>query len=130
MDRILGVLSGILGFLGVALGAFGAHGLRAFLASQADGEQRRAWWETAAHYHLIHALAIGVTALLVARASGSAGTVAGFCFAGGIALFSGSLYVMTLTGQRWLGAITPLGGLLFLVGWAALAVAAFRELGH
>jgi uncharacterized membrane protein YgdD (TMEM256/DUF423 family) len=126
MERIFGTLSGVLGFLAVALGAFGAHGLRAFLERLPDGEQRRAWWETAAHYHLTHALAIGLCAYLASRGSGGASTAAGFLFAGGVLLFSGSLYAMTLSGLRWLGAVTPLGGLLLLAGWAAFAWAAFR----
>lgn len=130
MDRILGALSGVFGFLAVALGAFGAHGLRSYLANLPDGEQRRAWWETAAHYHLTHALAIGLCALLVSRtASHTVGSVAGLCFTFGVVLFSGSLYAMTLGAPRWLGAITPFGGLLMLAGWAAFALAAYRGLG-
>ncbi len=130
MDRFLGVTSGVLGFLAVALGAFGAHGLRAFLDAKPDAAQRRAWWETAAHYHLTHALAIGLCAFLVARApTGTLGGPAGLCFAAGIAVFSGSLYAMTLGAPRWFGAITPIGGLLLLAGWALFAVAAYRGLG-
>jgi uncharacterized membrane protein YgdD (TMEM256/DUF423 family) len=127
MERILGTLSGVFGFLAVALGAFGAHGLRAFLEQKPDGAQRAAWWETAAHYQLTHALAIGLCALFASRAVGGANTAAGFLFAGGIVVFSGSLYAMTLTGVRWLGAVTPLGGLLFLAGWAAFAWAALKR---
>jgi uncharacterized membrane protein YgdD (TMEM256/DUF423 family) len=127
LERTLFGVSGIAGALAVALGAFGAHGLRAFLAALEDGAQRRAWWDTAAHYHLAHALAIAVAAYLCGRSGGSGPAVtAGFCFAGGIVLFSGSLYAMTLTGVRALGAVTPLGGLLFIAGWLAIAVAAFR----
>ncbi len=107
-----------MGFLGVALGAFGAHGLRGFLAGKPDADQRLAWWQTGAQYHLVHALAIG----LAAAVSGAAA----WLFLGGIALFSGSLYVMTLTGKRALGAVTPLGGLLFLAGWVAIVVAAAK----
>jgi uncharacterized membrane protein YgdD (TMEM256/DUF423 family) len=128
MERTLLVLAGVQGFLAVALGAFGAHGLKARLGGLADGAQRLAWWETAAHYHLAHALAIGLSALLVSRApSSAAASVAGFCFTGGILLFSGSLYAMTLTGVRALGAVTPLGGLLLLAGWAAVVIAALRS---
>jgi uncharacterized membrane protein YgdD (TMEM256/DUF423 family) len=110
----------VLGFLGVALGAFGAHGLKKRLADAADGEQRLAWWNTGAQYHLIHALAIGL-ATARPEVMHHGGATAAWLFAGGIALFSGSLYTMTLTGRRALGAITPLGGLLFLAGWAAIA---------
>lgn len=128
MERLFLILSGTFGALGVALGAFGAHGLRARLAALADGADRRAWWETAAHYQLIHALAIALAAYVVGKREGSSpfGTAAGFCFAGGIVLFSGSLYAMTLTGIRALGAVTPVGGLLFIAGWVAVAVAAWQ----
>lgn len=122
MERTYFVLAGAMGFLGVALGAFGAHGLKAFLADKADGAQRLAWWQTGAQYHLVHALAIGLGGVVAGRTPG--GTPCGWLFAGGIALFSGSLYVMTLTGKRALGAITPLGGALMLAGWAAFGWAA------
>ena len=122
MERTYFLLAGALGFLGVALGAFGAHGLKKRLDGLPDGEQRLAWWQTGAQYHQIHALAVGLAAVIAARAPG--GTIAGWLFLGGIALFSGSLYVMTVTGKRALGAVTPLGGLLFLAGWIAIVVAA------
>lgn len=119
------MMAGVHGFLAVALGAFGAHGLRASLAEVEDGARRLEWWSTAAQYHLVHALAIGVAALLMARAPGPA-AVAGVAFSVGAVVFSGSLYTMTLTGIRGLGAVTPLGGLAFLVGWAALTVAGWQ----
>jgi len=128
MQRVLLVVSGVYGFLAVALGAFGAHGLKSRFAALPDLEQRLAWWQTAAHYHLIHALAIGLAGLLVARA-GAPAIWSGWCFAGGVLLFSGSLYVMTLTGVRSLGAITPVGGLFMLAGWLALVAAAWRMIG-
>jgi uncharacterized membrane protein YgdD (TMEM256/DUF423 family) len=111
--------SGISGFLAVALGAFGAHGLQARLADAADGAKRLGWWQTAAHYHLMHALALAAVAFVIARAPQA--RFAGVAFAFGTVLFSGSLYAMALGGPRWLGAVTPLGGLGFLVGWAVLA---------
>lgn len=126
MERLFLILAGIYGFLGVALGAFGAHGLKARLEALPDGAQRMAWWQTGAQYHLIHALALGLAAYVAARGGSGAATAAGFCFAGGVLLFSGSLYVMTLTGVRALGAVTPLGGLLMLAGWASVVVAALR----
>lgn len=126
MERILLVLSAVNGALAVALGAFGAHGLAARLAGLPDGVQRRGWWDTAAHYHLAHALAIAVAAYVVGRSSSGTASTAGFSFAIGIVLFSGSLYAMTLTGVRALGAVTPLGGLAFIVGWVALAIAAWK----
>ena len=124
MERLFFLLSGVYGFLAVALGAFGAHGLKKTLDALPDGALRASWWQTGAQYHLAHALALALAADLAARTGGTAATVAGFCFAGGVLLFSGSLYVMTVTGVRVLGMVTPLGGLLLLAGWGAVAVAA------
>jgi uncharacterized membrane protein YgdD (TMEM256/DUF423 family) len=126
-ERFFLALAGANGFLAVALGAFGAHGLKARLQGLPDGLQRLGWWETAAHYHLMHALALGLCAQLLARGFGTLVQGAGVCFALGIALFSGSLYAMTLTAITKLGMITPLGGLMFLAGWAAIVVAALRS---
>jgi uncharacterized membrane protein YgdD (TMEM256/DUF423 family) len=107
----------ILGFLGVALGAFGAHGLREKLTALGTS----ATYQTAVQYHMYHALALLALGLLpVSRAA----TVAGWSFLVGALLFSGSLYALSLSGVKALGMITPLGGVAFLVGWAALAVAA------
>ena len=126
MSRIFIIVSGLLGFSAVALGAFGAHGLRSRLDALPDGAKRLEWWSTAAHYHLIHALALAVAAWLVQRGAGATAQAAGWCFVVGIALFSGSLYVMTITGQTKLGAVTPIGGLFLLAGWAAVVVAGVR----
>lgn len=122
--KLLLVLSTVNGLLAVLLGALGAHGLKKHLAAAVDGALRLEWWQTAAHYHLTHALALGLAAFLASRVDGSLPTWAGWCFAGGILLFCGSLYVMTLTGLRVLGAVTPLGGLLLCAGWALSAWAA------
>lgn len=129
MERLLFLLSAGNGFLAVALGAFGAHGLKARLAGLGDAPVRLEWWHTGAHYHLAHALALGLCAALSARSNGSAAWIAGLCFVAGILLFSGSLYAMTLTGVRALGAVTPLGGLALLAGWCALFAAALRLRG-
>jgi len=119
------LLAGLAGLSGVALGAFGAHGIKGKMASKPDGEQRIAWWQTGAQYHLIHAVAIGLAAVRPdPMHDGSA--VAAWLFVAGIVLFSGSLYTMTLTGIRKLGAVTPIGGLCFLAGWAAIAWNAFK----
>lgn len=123
MQRIFSTLAAVLGFLAVALGAFGAHGLTARLRLLPDGAQRLEWWKTAALYHLMHAVALALAAGLFGATR--AGRIACFAYCVGIALFSGSLYTMTLTGVRWLGAVTPLGGVALLAGWAALAVAAW-----
>jgi len=107
----------------VAAGAFGAHALRDRLS---PGDL--ATFETAARYQMYHALGLVAVALLSAR--GTAGVnPAGWCFLAGIALFSGSLYLLTLAGLRWMGAITPLGGVAFIVGWFLLAVAGWRAGG-
>jgi uncharacterized membrane protein YgdD (TMEM256/DUF423 family) len=126
MSRIFVILCGFLGFLAVALGAFGAHGLRARFTSLEDGARRLEWWNTAAHYHLVHALALAVVAWLLHRGAGGTAAVAGWSFLLGVVLFSGSLYALALTGYTKLGAITPVGGLLFLVGWAALTIAGWK----
>ncbi len=126
MSRVFIVLTGLLGFSAVALGAFGAHGLRSWLGAQPDGAQRLEWWNTAAHYHLTHALAVALAAWLVHRGAGTSASIAGWCFVLGTMLFSGSLYAMTITGQTRLGAVTPIGGLLFLLGWGAIVWAGLR----
>jgi uncharacterized membrane protein YgdD (TMEM256/DUF423 family) len=126
VQRLFLALAGLNGFLAVALGAFGAHGLRQRLAGLSDGVERLDWWRTAATYHLAHALALGLVAVLAARVESVALSVAGWAFLVGMVLFSGSLYAMVLTGVRGLGAVTPLGGLAFLVGWAAVVWSAFR----
>lgn len=132
MERFALLASGCSGFLAVALGAFGAHGLKARLEPLADGAKRLEWWTTAAHYQVVHALALGLVAYLVgtytSRGAGVSTSlqIAAIAFVVGTVLFSGSLYVMTLTGIRALGAVTPLGGLAFLVGWACIAVAAWK----
>ena len=132
MERTAFIAAGINGFLSVALGAFGAHGLKSRLADASDAAQRLGWWETASQYQMAHALALGLVAYLAGRlqaggvGGSTAASVAGYAFLAGILVFSGSLYAMTLTGTRALGAITPLGGLCFLVGWAAVVAAALK----
>ena len=110
-----------LGALGVALGAFGAHGLKARVSAEMV-----AVWETAARYHVLHALALLATAWAVERWPGGLTSAAGWLFLAGIVVFSGSLYALALTGVRALGAITPLGGLCLIAGWICLALAAMR----
>jgi uncharacterized membrane protein YgdD (TMEM256/DUF423 family) len=111
------LVGAVSGFLGVALGAFGAHGLPKDAAPQALD-----WWKTAAQYHLVHALALLLTGLVGLQ--GVRVDAAGWCFLAGSVIFSGTLYAMTLGAPRFLGAVTPLGGLLLLAGWLALAFAA------
>ncbi len=116
---VLQTLAAICGFLGVALGAFGAHGLKAHLSAQ-----QLQTWHTAVQYHLIHSLALLGVAILMHQSPKPLISGAGFCFLLGIVLFSGSLYGLALSGPRWLGPITPLGGLMFLLGWLLLALGA------
>jgi uncharacterized membrane protein YgdD (TMEM256/DUF423 family) len=102
--------------IGVALGAFGAHGLKDRVAPDL-----LAVFETGVRYHMYHALALLAVGWATSRWSGTSLQAAGWLFLVGIVVFSGSLYLLALTGMRWLGAITPLGGLCFLLGWASLA---------
>lgn len=117
-------LAALTGLGGVALGAFGGHGLRKKLADAPEGPKRLEWWQTGSSYHQVHAVAIGLAALVSERAPGSAASAAVWAFLIGIVLFSGSLYTMSLTGVRKLGAVTPLGGLGLLAGWGCLLAAA------
>jgi uncharacterized membrane protein YgdD (TMEM256/DUF423 family) len=110
-------IGALLGFVGVALGAFGAHALRNRLSPALLQA-----WNTAVLYHLLHAVALFALGLY-AKSSGADLRVGGWLLCAGILVFSGSLYALALTGVRPLGAITPLGGLLFLAGWAWLAFA-------
>ena len=113
-------VAGVLGALAVGLGAFGAHGLKTWLKDDPDVVIRLGWWETATHYHLAHALLAAVFALLWST-SPRARTGLTLCVAG-TAIFSGSLYLMTITNIRVLGAITPIGGLALIGAWICLAL--------
>ena len=106
-------ITAILGFLGVALGAFGAHGLKGLFIQRPAAQL---WWEKAVVYQFVHT---GV--MLIVASLRPFHATAWLLFGVGIALFSGSLYLMALTGWSWLGPVTPLGGLCFLAGWAWLA---------
>lgn len=110
-------------FLAVALGAFGAHGLRGYLT-----EANRAIYHTAVDYQMWHSLALGLIGILMDRLPGEHRLRwSAWSMLSGILLFSGSLYLLSLTDLRWLGMITPLGGLSFLLGWLWLAVASWRK---
>lgn len=114
----------IIAFLGVALGAFGAHGLKDLLLEKGT----TGTWETAVFYHLIHAVAAWSAGI----GSGQEGNLtfrAAWCWMVGVVIFSGSLYLLAIGGPRWLGPITPIGGLLFLTGWTFAARAAWLS-GH
>jgi len=112
-DSRFALLAGaLLAAAGVALGAFGAHGLKALLSPEALG-----WWQTAVQYQMWHAIGlVAIGAAPMARTRGPA-----WMLAAGTAIFSGSLYAMALSDVRWLGAITPIGGVLMIGGWAWFA---------
>jgi uncharacterized membrane protein YgdD (TMEM256/DUF423 family) len=119
MSRSLLLLGSINAFLAVGLGAFGAHGLQKILS-----EQALQTWHTAVQYHFYHALGLLLIALLVEKLPAAVNV--GWLMFAGILLFSGSLYALSLSGIKILGAITPLGGLCFLAAWLWLAVLAYR----
>src|SRR5437870_13258661 len=121
MDRTFLLAGAVAGLIAVAFGAFGAHGLRGRLTPE-----MLAVFETGVRYQMYHALALLLVAALAPHVPGNADTayrVAGWLFLAGIVIFSGSLYLLAVTGVTILGAITPIGGVAFLAGWAALAIA-------
>ncbi len=122
MDRLFVIIGALSGGIGVAAGAFGAHALRARLEPR-----MLEVFETGARYQMYHAVAMLAAAWIVTRWPGSLATASGWLFLAGTVLFSGSLYAMALTGVRALGAITPIGGVCFIAGWACLAFAAMRQ---
>ena len=115
MDRLWLLLGAGYGFIAVALGAFGAHALKQKLSTD-----MLAVWRTAVEYQFYHALALLLIGVLARQMPASSFNAAGICFAAGVLLFSGSLYALALSDVRMLGAVTPLGGLLFLMGWIFL----------
>lgn len=120
-------IAGILGFLAVALGAFGAHGLEGWLSTLPEGAKRLAWWHTGVQYQLWHALLLVGIGLWRRTDDSKALQVATVLVFAGCVLFSGSLFAMTLSGIKMLGAITPLGGLAFLGAWLCVVIAARRQ---
>ena len=124
MSRTFLMLGALSAGLAVAFGAFGAHALRARL-SVAD----LATFETGVRYQMYHALALLAVAWVVHQWPGGLPRAAGWLFVVGTVIFSGTLYTLVLTGQRWLGAVTPIGGVAFLAGWGCLALAALRARG-
>lgn len=124
-SRTLLISAALAGLLAVALGAFGAHGLKGHL-----GEADLTLYRTAVDYHMWHALGLGWIGLLAERRPGSRLlTWAGGLMLGGIAVFSGSLYLLSVSGLRWLGMVTPLGGLAFMAAWLLTALALYRQTG-
>ena len=122
MERVFFGLGAASAMLAVAAGAFGAHALRARITPE-----HLTVFETGARYQMYHALALLAVAWTVARWPGSLPVYAGWLFVLGSILFSGSLYILALTGIRWWGAVTPIGGVAFLAGWLCLVLAAVRR---
>ena len=120
-ERLFVALGAFSAFIAVAAGAFGAHGLRTRLAPDL-----LAVFEVAVRYQMYHALGLFACAWAVGKWPGALASSAGWLFVAGTLVFSGSLDALRLSGVRWLGAITPLGGLAFLAGWVCLAIAALR----
>ena len=121
MSRLFLVLGALAAGVAVAFGAFGAHGLESRVTPE-----RVQTFETGVRYHIYHALALLIVGWAVAQWPGGSVQAAGYLFLTGIVLFSGSLYVLVLTDTPWLGAVTPLGGVAFIVGWALLAWGVLR----
>ncbi len=122
MDRVFFCIGAVSAFVGVAAGAFGAHGLKERLAPE-----MLKVFEVGVRYQMYHALALLAAAWAMSRWPGSVGAAGGWLFVAGTVIFSGSLYALSLSGVRWLGAITPLGGLAFLGGWLCLVWQVWRS---
>ncbi|MDH3064564.1 DUF423 domain-containing protein [Achromobacter insolitus] len=121
-DRQMTILAALNLMVAVGAGAFGAHGLKRMLTPELLSV-----WQTGVLYHLVHALGLFVVALLGARYGSPLLSAAGTVMFAGIVLFSGSLYLLSLTGTHWLGAVTPFGGVAFLASWGMVALAAYRS---
>ncbi len=127
--RMCLVLAGLMGALGIALGSFGTHALPGILKNRGvverDLPEREKWFETGVRYHLVHALAMLALAAAGTRPWPNSFGVASVCWLVGILIFPGCLYAMALSGVRVLGAIVPLGGVAFIIGWTAVVVGAW-----
>jgi uncharacterized membrane protein YgdD (TMEM256/DUF423 family) len=121
MDRFFFITGSLLAFVAVALGAFAAHGLKTKLSPDMFNV-----FEVGVRYHMYHALALLAVAWATSHWPDSRAHTAGWAFLFGIVVFSGSLYLLSITGMRWIGAITPIGGVAFLIGWILLAWAVWR----
>ncbi len=121
MDRLFFIFGSLFALLGVVAGAFGGHLLQERLP-----EAMQRVFEVGVRYQMYHALGLLAAAWAVGRFGGGMATAAGWCFVGGIVIFSGSLYLLALSGTRGWGAVTPIGGLLFILGWLMLALAAWH----
>lgn len=124
MEKTFFIIGSILGGIAVATGAFGAHGLKSLVSAEALET-----WDKAVRYQMYHALALLLLAWAISHWPEQATLlgIGGWLFLAGVLLFSGSLYILVLSGVKWLGAITPLGGVAFVAGWVCLLVAAWRS---
>jgi len=128
MERIFAIVAALAAGLAVGVGAFGAHGLQSSdLLPEDDRARLLEIFETGVRYHMFHALGLFAVAWAAGRWPGRLVTLAGWLLVVGILIFSGSLYLLVLTQQNWLGAITPIGGTAFIAGWVLLAVATGRQ---
>lgn len=127
MQRNFTIIAALLGMTGVALGAFGAHGLEAHFSANPDLEPT---FQTASEYHLIHAVALVVVGWAVTQWHNRWTQLAGWLLVVGVLLFSGSLYVLSIFDVRIMGAVAPLGGTALIAGWASLGVGAWRGTGR
>ena len=123
MDRFFAIVGSLVMLVAVGAGAFGAHGLSSYFVAHPNLE---ATYDTAVQYLMIHGIALFLAAWVGLRYDASVANLAGYLFLLGILLFSGSLFLLVLTRASWLGAVTPLGGVAFLVGWGLLALATWR----
>lgn len=124
MAKLFLIISALSGALAVALGAFGAHALKAKLTSEGTLDT----YQTAVNYQFYHTLALLGIGLLLTRFESSWLNYAGYSMTAGVLIFSGSLYILCFTGMKWLGAITPIGGLAFIAGWVFLLLFAVKAL--
>jgi len=122
MERLFFTIGSLSAFVGVVLGAFGAHALKSRLSTDMFNI-----FEVGVRYQMYHALALLAVAWAASRWPGTLVNASGWLFLAGIVIFSGSLYILSTTGVRWLGAITPIGGLAFLAGWLCLCAAVWRS---
>lgn len=126
MAKTLLLIAALSGMLAVALGAFGAHGLKGRLTLELMSV-----YQTAVQYHFYHTFALLIVGVLLLQYPDLQWLkISGYLFVVGLLVFSGSLYILALTGIKWLGAITPLGGLALIAGWVTMAIAIYRNIGE
>jgi uncharacterized membrane protein YgdD (TMEM256/DUF423 family) len=123
VEKSFAILGAVFMMLGVAAGAFGAHALESYFEKAPHLEST---FQTAVRYHLLHGLGLFAVAWVASKWPGNLVNASGYLIVAGIVIFSGSLYLLSATDTRWLGAITPIGGAAFIAGWILLAIAVWR----